>query len=123
MRFKLLPDETFATHVRSLDSRILDAGDLVNAETFPDFADKAAIAVLERFFERREQTRAPSGWRIAQGRFLFRYSIPVLRQKKYSSGANRWIGELSGWYFQSNKRSAKTKFREIRLKTGRLGGL
>ena len=50
MRFKLLPEETFAAHVRSLDSRILDAGDLVNAETFLDFADKAAIAVLERSF-------------------------------------------------------------------------
>ena len=48
MRFKLLPDETFAAHVRSLESRILDAGDLVNAETFLSFADKAAIAVLER---------------------------------------------------------------------------
>ena len=119
MRFKLLPEETFAAHVRSLDSRILDAGDLVNAETFLDFADKAAIAV----FERQEQTRAPSGWRIGQRRFLFRYSIAVLRQKKYSSGANRWIGELSGWSFQSNKRSAKTKFRETRLKTGRLGRL
>jgi len=44
MRFKLLPDETFAAHVRSLESRILDAGDLVNAETFLNFADKAAIA-------------------------------------------------------------------------------
>jgi hypothetical protein len=50
MRFKLLPDETFAAQIRSLDSRILDAGDLVNAETFLDFADKAAIAVLERSF-------------------------------------------------------------------------
>jgi GAF domain len=50
MRFKLLPDEAFAAHVRSLDSRILDAGDLVSAETFLDFADKAAIAVLERSF-------------------------------------------------------------------------
>src|SRR5260370_27167195 len=50
MRFKLLPDETFAAHVRSLESRILDAGDLVDAETFLDFDDKAAIAVLERSF-------------------------------------------------------------------------
>jgi len=50
MRFKLLPDETFAAHVRSLESRILDAGDLVNAETFLNFADKAAIAVVERSF-------------------------------------------------------------------------
>src|SRR5271165_135154 len=50
MRFTLLPDETFAAYVRSLESRILDAGDLVNAETFLNFADKAAIAVLERSF-------------------------------------------------------------------------
>lgn len=50
MRFKLLPDETFAVHLRSLESRVLDAGDLVNAETFLNFADKAAIAVFERSF-------------------------------------------------------------------------
>jgi hypothetical protein len=50
MRFNLLPDPKFFTQVSALEDRIFAAANLVNSDTFLDFADKVAIAALEQAF-------------------------------------------------------------------------
>jgi hypothetical protein len=50
MRFNLLPDPKFFTQVSALEDRIFAAANLVNPDTFLDFADKVAIAALEQAF-------------------------------------------------------------------------
>jgi hypothetical protein len=50
MRFNLLPDPKFFAQVSALEDRILAAADLLNPDTFPDFADKVAIGALEQGF-------------------------------------------------------------------------
>jgi hypothetical protein len=50
MRFNLLPAPMFLNQIGVLEERILAAADLVNADTFLDFADKVAIAALNRAF-------------------------------------------------------------------------
>jgi hypothetical protein len=50
MRFNLLPDPKFFSQASALEDRVLSAVNLVNPDTFPDFAGKVAIAALEQAF-------------------------------------------------------------------------
>jgi hypothetical protein len=87
MRFNLLPDPRFFAQVSALEDRMLAAADLLNAETFLDFADKIALAVLDRGFR---MARGDEGtiWLADRSAESL---IPV-----YNTGpqAEKWVGKF-----------------------------
>jgi hypothetical protein len=87
MRFNLLPDPRFFAQVSALEDRMLAAVDLLNPETFLDFADKVALAALDQGFR---MARGDEGtiWLADRAAEAL---IPV-----YNNGpqAEKWVGKF-----------------------------